>query len=112
MPTIIQSESAKKLLDSGPPFVLSSAVDRATRFRRFFGSIFLILASGMLILGQSWLRPILEGVVFVVFWLCCFVFTGLAMLMALLDFRAIRKRAIHEQRDLVKHAFHDEHPEG
>ena len=39
----------------------------------------------MLIWGQTILKPYLEGMGFVLYWLACLAFTGLALLTALLD---------------------------
>ncbi|HVY72354.1 MAG TPA: hypothetical protein VHH73_20635 [Verrucomicrobiae bacterium] len=69
--------------------------------RRRWGIVFLAVAGGMLVLGQTLLHPFLHNLAFVIFWLICFVAVGLAMLMALLDFRAISRQAREEQRDLV-----------
>lgn len=67
--------------------------------------LFLGVAFLMLVLGNTILRPLLSGPLFVLYWLGCFVCTGLAMLMALLDFRAIRSRARKEQRELFSQTF-------
>ena len=56
----------------------------------------------MLIWGQTLLKPYLEGVAYLVFWLICMMFTGLAMLTALLDIRAVRRRTRDQQRDLLE----------
>ncbi|PYM10190.1 MAG: hypothetical protein DME18_16775, partial [Verrucomicrobia bacterium] len=57
--------------------------------RRWFGVFFLIIAVGMLVWGQTFLKPYLEGLGFIVYWLACMGFTGLAMLSALLDIWAV-----------------------
>jgi len=59
----------------------------------------------MLIWGQTLLKPLLEGVVFVVYWLACMGFTALAMVTALLDIRAVRRRTRDQQRDLLQRIF-------
>jgi hypothetical protein len=73
--------------------------------RRWFGLLFLLLAGGMLLWGQTWLEAHLQGMVFVAYWLGCFVFTGLAMITALLDARAVRRQAQREQRALAQRAL-------
>jgi hypothetical protein len=73
--------------------------------RRWFGLLFLLLAGGLLLWGQTWLKPYLHGLVYVVYWLACFVFTGLAMLTALLDARAVRRQARQQQRELAERAL-------
>jgi hypothetical protein len=75
--------------------------------RRWFGVLFLILAAGMLIWGQTILRPYLHGGVFVVYWLVCLVLTGLAMVVALLDARATRLRVRSQQQELLRRAIED-----
>lgn len=70
--------------------------------RRWFGAFFLIMAAGMLIWGETLLKPYLKGRVFVLYWIGCFLFTGLAILVALLDMRAIRRRTIEQQRELIE----------
>ena len=73
--------------------------------RRWFGTLFLIVAIGMLFWGQSVLKSRLEGMGFVLYWLVCFLFTGLAFLTAILDFRAVRQQSRDEHRDLFRHSF-------
>ncbi len=73
--------------------------------RRWFGVFFLIIAAGMLIWGQTILKPHLEGAGFVIYWLACMGFTALAMLTALLDVRAVRRRTRDQQRELLRKIF-------
>src|SRR5213596_2472607 len=75
--------------------------------RRWFSVFFLIIAAGMLIWGQTLLKPYLEGVGFVIYWLACMGFTALAMLTALLDIWAVRRRTRDQQRDLLHHIFEE-----
>lgn len=70
--------------------------------RRWFGAIFLVLAIGMLIAGQTVLENRLGKTGFIFFWTGCFVFTGLALLVALLDFSVLRRRTRKEQRELIE----------
>jgi membrane protein implicated in regulation of membrane protease activity len=77
-------------------------VSRNNDIRRRFGVIFLALALGMLIAGQTVLRDRLGGLGFVFFWLACFAFTFLAILVAALDAAAIRRRARAEQHRFLK----------
>lgn len=69
--------------------------------RRWFGLFFLTLSAGMLIWGQTLLRPHLTGMVFVVYWLSCFGFTFVTIFIALLDVRAVRRRLREEQIEQV-----------
>ncbi|MBM3834351.1 MAG: hypothetical protein FJ403_13995 [Verrucomicrobia bacterium] len=71
--------------------------------RRWFGAFFLIVAGGLVIWGQTILKPHLgDGIGFLLYWLTCFAFTGLAILTALLDIWIIRPRARASQRELLK----------
>lgn len=70
--------------------------------RRWFGLLFLLLAAGMLIWGQTVLKPHLRGLVFIAYWLGCFAFTGMAMLTALLDLWIVRTRSRRERRELIE----------
>ncbi len=88
----------------------------AAALRRWFGLFFLTVAAGMLIWGQTVLKPHLEGFNFMVYWLACFIFTFLAIVTALLDVRATRQRAEAEQRALLERTLteikgQDEPPE-
>ncbi len=75
--------------------------------RRWFGVFFLMIAAGMLIWGQTILKPYLTNIAFVIYWLTCLFFTGLAMLTALLDIRAVRRRTRDEHRELFRHTMDD-----
>jgi membrane protein implicated in regulation of membrane protease activity len=73
--------------------------------RRWFGVFFLLIAAGMLIWGQTILKPYLVGIGFVLYWLACMAFTGLALVTALLDIWAVRRRTREQQRDLLQRIF-------
>ena|SRR6266511_3990643 len=70
--------------------------------RRWFGVFFLLVAAGMLIWGQTILKPHLEGIGFVLYWLACMAFTGMALVTAMLDIWAVRRRTREQQRDLLQ----------
>jgi hypothetical protein len=72
----------------------------ATARRRLFGAIALMVALAMLICGETFLKEKLLNLVFVCYWLVCFGSTCLAILVAFLDARALRRRASEEHRDL------------
>ena len=74
----------------------------ADSMRRWLGLLFLALAFGFLVWGQAVLRDRLKGVAFLLYWFCCFLFTIAAIIVALLDVRATRKRARSEHEDLVQ----------
>src|SRR5215831_983007 len=69
--------------------------------RRWVGTLALAAALGMLVVGQTLLRGRFSDLAFLIYWLICFAFTGLAMGMALLDMRAVRNRTRQEQRTLL-----------
>jgi membrane protein implicated in regulation of membrane protease activity len=62
----------------------------------------LAVAAGMLIWGKIVLDPYLTGVLFLVYWAVCFAFTLGAILIALLDIRAVRRRVRNQHRDLIQ----------
>ena len=61
----------------------------------------------MLIWGQTILKPYLEGMGFVLYWIACLAFTGLALITALLDIWAVRRRTRKQQRDLLQRIFNE-----
>jgi hypothetical protein len=73
-------------------------------WRRWFGLLFLILAGGMLIWGLTLLRSQLHRWGFILYWTGCFVFTALAIVIALLDLIAVRRAALLERRVLLERA--------
>ena len=75
---------------------------RADRRRRWFGLLYLLLAGGMLIWGLTLLHPHLDGWLFILYWLTCFAFTFLAILVALLDLWIVRIRSRQQQNHLTK----------
>lgn len=66
------------------------------------GMVFLVIAALMLILGETFLRQSLSKVPFVIYWLACFVFTGLAILFSFLDVAGVQRRARAQQRELLE----------
>jgi len=73
----------------------------AEALRRWLGLFCLAMAAGMLIWGQTILQPYLDGIGFVLYWGLCFVFTISAILIALIDVRAVRQRVKNEHAELV-----------
>lgn len=59
----------------------------------------------MLLAGETVLRDRLGRVSFLVFWLVCFLFTCLALLVAFLDLTVIRRRTCDQQRALLDEAL-------
>jgi membrane protein implicated in regulation of membrane protease activity len=74
----------------------------ATARRRLLGTLVLLAALGMLIGGETILKEKLHNLVFIIYWLVCFCCTGLAILVAMLDARALRRRTHQEQHELFE----------
>jgi len=66
------------------------------------GLIFLIIAVVMLILGETVLRSSLARVPFILYWMFCFLFTGLAIIFAFLDVAGVQRQARAQQRELLE----------
>jgi|GEM_PF-1736070 len=75
--------------------------------RRWFGSLFIILSLGMLIWGITFLGDSLvhHPFAFIFYWAACAIFTGLALINALLDMIIMRKRIRDEQISLAKESL-------
>ena len=63
--------------------------------RRWLGLLFLALAFGFLVWGQTVFRERLNAMAFLDYWYCCFLFTKAAIIGALLDLRATGKSALN-----------------
>src|SRR5262249_2966848 len=74
----------------------------ADALRRWLGLFCLTMAGGMLIWGQTVLKPHLDGFGFLIYWAVCFLFTFAAIGIALLDMRAVRQRLRAEQESLIR----------
>ena len=74
----------------------------AEALRRWWGAFCLAVAAGMLIWGQTVLVPYLKGLIFIIYWFICFLFTIAAILVALIDLRAIRQRVRNEHTELIE----------
>ena len=79
----------------------------ADALRRWLGAFCLAVAFALLIWGETVLKPFLKGFGFFLYWFACFIFTFSAIVIALLDVRAVRRRVQSEQRDLVERTLHD-----
>ena len=69
--------------------------------RRWVGLSFLTVAVGMLVAGLTVLENRLTRIDFLLYWLACFVFTGLAALTALWDASVVRRQSRREQQRLI-----------
>ena len=77
-------------------------MDSADAMRRWLGLFCLTMAAAMLTWGQTLLKPLLEGWLYIGYWTLCFVFTFGAIMIALLDIRALRRRTRREQKELLE----------
>lgn len=77
--------------------------------RRWFGAFFLIMSLGLLIWGTTLLSDYLlkRPLLFVFYWAACALFTGLALINAMLDMIIMRKRTRDEQVALAEKSFAD-----
>jgi len=71
------------------------------------GMTFLIISVLMLILGETLLRSSLGKVPFILYWMVCFVFTGMAILFAFLDVAGVQRQAREQQRELLEKTIHE-----
>jgi hypothetical protein len=74
----------------------------ATARRRWFGAVMLLAALAMLVCGETLLKERFSPIASLIFWLVCLVFTSLAIIVALLDARALQRRIRQEQRELFE----------
>ena len=70
--------------------------------RRWVGGGALLLALAMLIAGETLLKDSLGAVAFLFYWMVCFLLTGLAIVIAFIDARAVAQRTREEQRQLMQ----------
>lgn len=75
--------------------------------RRWVGSLCLGVSLLMLILGLTVVNPLLSPALFVAYWALCFLFTVAAMLVALLDIRALRSKTHREHFELLEKTLQD-----
>ena len=75
---------------------------RADARRRSVGLFFLLLAVVMVIWGQTLLKPYLQQLTYVLYWLVCMFCLLVAVAMALLDLWVMRRRNRCQQEELYK----------
>jgi hypothetical protein len=73
-----------------------------TSRRRLAGVLFLVGALIMLVVGETVLKSRLKDLSFLVYWLICFVLTGMAIFVAFLDASEVGRRTRREARDLLE----------
>jgi membrane protein implicated in regulation of membrane protease activity len=79
----------------------------ATARRRWLGALMLLTALGMLVAGETVLKNRLKDLAFLLYWLLCFAFTSLAIVMAYLDVRALQRRTRREAHELLQTTLKD-----
>lgn len=82
--------------------IVGEVIGPVQRRRRWFGVLFLIIAGAMLIWGLTFLKPLLAGIGFVVYWLVCFVMTLAAFVVGYADLRAVRREQRRQLEELMK----------
>jgi hypothetical protein len=85
--------------------------NRPINFRRWATGVFLGLACLMLLLGLTVFSRHLQKISFLIYWLVCFLFTGLAAILALVDMVIIRQKSRDEQSDLIESTLKTPGPE-
>jgi hypothetical protein len=75
--------------------------------RRWLGMFCLVVASGLLIWGQTVFAPYLKGIAFMLYWAICLLFTVGAIVIALMDIRALRRRTSDERRELIERTLNE-----
>ena len=74
----------------------------STARHRWIGGVALATALAMLVGGETAFKGRLSDLGFLVYWLICAMLTGLAVMVAFLDVRALQRRTREEQRDLFE----------
>lgn len=82
-------------------------LEGADAWRRWRGMLCLTVAAGLLVWGQTVLEPVLQGVGYLLYWLVCFGFTLAAIVIALLDIRATRRRVRQEHLRLLQRVLEE-----
>ncbi len=79
----------------------------ASTARRWLGALVLAAAVGMLVVGETALKGRLDPLSLFLYWMACLVLTGLAVLIALLDVRSLRRKSREAERDLISTTLKD-----
>ena len=76
---------------------------RSKLWRRRFGIFCIAVAILMLILGETLMRPLLahNPMLFLVYWMSCFILTALAAGVAIIDAARVRLESREQQRSLL-----------
>jgi len=70
--------------------------------RRWFGGICLLVAITMLVIGQTILGNRLQPLALFAYWSICFILTGIAACVALIDASRVRAEQRDDQRALIE----------
>ena len=81
--------------------------NNADSFRRWLGMFFLAVSFAMMMWGQIVLLPHLSGVAFVVYWSACFGLSIIAVVIGILDVRAMLRNVKTERLALLRRAMRD-----
>jgi hypothetical protein len=79
----------------------------ARTIRRWIGGLLLAGALTMLVLGQTVLKSKLHDADYIRYWMICFVLTGGALLVALIDVMMIKRETRNEQKELIDETLHE-----
>jgi hypothetical protein len=84
----------------------------ADSFRRWLSMLFLAVSFAMVMWGQIVLHPHLAGVAFAIYWSVCFALSFVAVVIGILDLRAMLRALKVERLGLLRRAMRDiKHPE-
>ena len=79
--------------------------------RRLASGICLGVSLLMLVPGLTFLSHRLSGTALALYWLVCFLLTGLAAIIALVDIMLLRRALREQQRNLIKTTFDEVGPD-
>jgi len=81
--------------------------NNADSFRRWLGMLFLAVSFAMMMWGQIVLHPHLAGLAFALYWSVCFGLSIVAVVIGILDVRAMLRNLKAERLGLLRRAMRD-----
>jgi uncharacterized metal-binding protein len=81
--------------------------ENADSFRRWLSMLFLVVSFAMMMWGQIILHPHLAGVAFALYWSACFGLSIVAVVIGILDVRAMLRNLKTERLALLRRAMRD-----
>ncbi len=81
-------------------------------WRRWLGVVALAVAVVMLTTGETLLKGRMSPTVFVIYWALCFIVTGIAIVIALAEVRAVQRNARAQHRELFESTLREIEKEG